>query len=191
MTKKLILIGDSLVYGYGVKFNEGWVYNLSNKLNLEVINKGINGDITASMLDRLYEDVLINNPDYIFLMGGTNDLIKGSPVSKIIKNINEMIIDCAKYTSNIILGIPPCIIKKMANKLFMPSPFYSYCEDSLPFLREELIKLCNHHSIQYIDFYTITSKNLHKEIYIDGIHLNFLGNNLLLENVLNFFNVLT
>lgn len=190
MSKKLILIGDSLVYGYGVNKNESWVYNLSKRTNLEVINKGINGDITSSMLDRLYEDVLINNPDCVFLMGGTNDLLKGYSINKIIQNINEMIIDCKNYTSEIIIGIPPCIKKEMANKLFMPSPFYSYCEKTLPELKEELIKLANVHSIKYIDFYTITSKNIHNDIYLDGIHLNFLGNNLLLEKALKILDAI-
>lgn len=183
MNKKLVLLGDSLTFGYGVNKKDSWAYNLSKHLPFEIINKGINGDTTSSMLDRFYEDVSSLNPDYVFVMGGSNDLLCGRTISSIIANIEEIIKD---YSSkNIIIGIPPCIIKKMAEKLFMPSSLYTYLETSLPLLRTELIDLCNTYSIKYIDFYSLTLNNIDKNIFIDGIHLNSLGNNLMLNEVLN------
>lgn len=77
----------------------------------------------------------------------------------------------------------------MANNLFIPSPFYSYCEESLPLLRQELINLCNKYSIKYIDFYNLTLNNLSKDIFIDGIHPNFLGNTLMCDEAFRVFNL--
>ena len=189
MDNIFVLIGDSLTFGYGVHKKDSWVYKLSEKLiDTKIINKGINGDTTPSILNRYYDDVISLNPSKVFLMGGTNDLLCGRSIKSIIDNIELMIKD--SKGREIILGIPPCIKKEMAEKLFLPSEFYSYCTENLPVLREELIKLCNSYSITYADFYSLTSSNLNKNIYLDGIHLNSLGNNLLLEELLKIMNLL-
>lgn len=181
MNKTFILIGDSLLSGYGVHIKESLLYNLSNTLNISVINKTINGETTPSMLNRFYTDVSLNTPDELFIMGGTNDLLCGRSVSSIVSNIEEMVKEsnCTTY-----IGIPPLIVKEMAENLFMPSTLYSYCEDSLPILRTELIKLCAEFSLNYVDFYLLSKNNLDNDIYIDGIHLNKLGHSLMLKEVL-------
>lgn len=177
MKDTLVLIGDSLTFGYGVPKKHSWVYNLSTELSINIINKGINGDTTPSMLSRFYSHVTTNNPDFIFIMGGTNDLLSGRTVDSIISNIEEMIKDSLGKT--IFLGIPPCIIEKMAQNLFMPSSFYTHCSNNLPVLRTKLIELCKKYSIKYVDFYALSINNLEKSIFLDGIHLNSLGNNLM------------
>lgn len=136
------------------------------------------------MLNRLYENLLKYKPEITFIMGGTNDLLCGRKVSNIIDNIEEMISDCKSNKSNVIIGIPPIIIKEMAEKLFMPSHLYDYCYISLPQLRTLLIDLCNKNNVPYIDFYTISINNLNKNIFIDGIHLNSLGNILIKDEAL-------
>lgn len=177
MEDTLVLIGDSLTFGYGVPRKDSWVYNLSIELPINIINKGINGDTTPSMLSRFYNHVTCNNPTFIFIMGGTNDLLSGRSISSIVNNIEEMVKESLNKT--IFIGIPPCIIEKMAQNLFMPSSFYTYCSNNLPILRNKLIDLCNKYSIKYIDFYTLSINNLEKSIFVDGIHLNSLGNNLM------------
>ena len=189
MSNKFIFIGDSLTFGYGVNTNECWITKLSNVIDLNVINKGINGDTTPSMLDRFYTDVISYNPKNIFLMGGTNDLLSARSIDSILENIEEMILDSKRINSNLYIGIPPYIIKEMASKLFMPSSYYSYCYNSLPILRNRLISLCNLYSIPYIDFYNLTLNNLNKDIYLDGIHLNFLGNTLMFQEALKILNI--
>jgi len=179
---KFILLGDSLTFGYGVPSKNSWANIISQKVNIQIINKGINGDTTPSMLSRFYTDVSSLNPDYVFIMGGTNDLLCGRSVSSIIDNIELMIKD--SKNSTVFIGIPPCIIEEMAQKLFMPSTLYKYCSSNLPNLREELIKLCKKYSINYIDFYSLTKNNLDKSIFLDGIHLNSLGNILMSEEIL-------
>ena len=189
MNNVFVLLGDSLTFGYGVPIKDSWAYKLSKKLtDIKVINKGINGDITPSMLNRYYDDVISLNPSKIFIMGGTNDLLCGRSVKSIVDNIELMIKD--SKDSEIILGIPPCIKKEMAEKLFLPSEFYSYCTENLPVLREELIKLCNSYSITYADFYSLTNSNIDNNIYVDGVHLNSPGNNLLLKELLKIMNLL-
>lgn len=104
MKNNFVFIGDSLTFGYGVHKNDSWVYRISKKLNYNIINKGINGDTTPSMLNRFYEDVIAENPSNIFIMGGTNDLLSGRNIYSIIDNIELMINDIVTNT-NIFIGI--------------------------------------------------------------------------------------
>lgn len=184
MSNNFIFIGDSLTFGYGINKNKSWIEKLtnisfikSNKFN--IINKGINGNTTTDMLNRFSEDVSSLNPNSIFIMGGTNDLLSNRSISLIIDNIEIMIKEGLLYTQNIYLGIPPYIIKKDAYKLFMPSLTYDYCENNLPILRENLIILSKKYNIKYIDFYTETKDK--NNIFIDGLHFNEDGHNLFLN----------
>lgn len=185
MKDNFVFIGDSLTFGYGVKKEDGFVYNLKKHLDFNIINKGLNGDITVSMLERFHRDVILNNPKCIFIMGGTNDLLLGRTVSSIVENICEMVGEALAKTQNVYIGIPPCIIPEKACALFSPSELYSYCNKSLPILREEFIKLSASKNIHYIDYYKITLENLNNNIYLDGIHLNSKGNKLMLITTLN------
>lgn len=189
MNNKFILLGDSLTFGYGVCKSNSWAYKLSLNCNYTVINKGINGDTTISMLDRFYTDVILNNPKKLFIMGGTNDLLCGKTVSSIIDNISIMINDAKGNNIETIIGIPPSIIKEKANILFMPSSYYNYCEDNLPLLKDALITLCNANNIKFIDLYSLTKKNINNDIFVDGIHLNKLGNELILKEILRLANI--
>lgn len=184
MISKILCIGDSLTYGYGLAKNKSWVSLLGNCLDIEVINKGINGDTTPSMLNRLYENLIKYKPSITFIMGGTNDLLCGRKISNIVDNIEEMILEALSNNSNVVIGIPPIIIQEMAEELFMPSQLYDYCFSSLPKLRTSLIKVCKKHHIKYIDFYNLSLRNIDKNIFIDGIHLNSLGNKLMKDEAL-------
>lgn len=184
-----IFIGDSLTFGYGVPKNKNWIelfknYILSSNIDISVINKGINGNTTTDMLNRFTEDVIMFDPNKIFIMGGSNDLLSNRPISSIISNIELMIIESLSKTKEIIIGIPPRIIKEDAYKLFMPSLTYDYCESNLPNLRNDLINLCKKYSIKYIDFYDLTLKAASNEIFIDGIHLNPRGQRLFFRELI-------
>lgn len=176
-----VFIGDSLTYGYGVSKSINWVENLKTFQPLKIINKGINGDTTTDMLNRFTEDVTFLKPIRIFIMGGTNDLLSNKSLSSILDNLELMIKEALGVTNNIIIGIPPIILKEDAYKLFSPSSTYDYCEKQLPLLRKSLIKLCNKHKVSYVDFYKATSAYSSENIFIDGIHLNAKGQSLLVN----------
>ncbi|GAB6169176.1 GDSL-type esterase/lipase family protein [Clostridium carnis] len=184
ISKNLVFIGDSLTFGYGVRKNENWVTKLENCLSNSIINKGINGNTSVDMLVRFNEDVLSYNPYLVFIMGGTNDLLSNRSVSSIIDNIRLMIKDLISINSKIVIGIPPTIIAKDAYNLFYPGDTYFYCEQNLVKLREELINICNNYNITYIDFYNVTLKNLANDIFLDGIHLNNTGQNILFSEAI-------
>ncbi|MBD7915144.1 GDSL family lipase [Clostridium sp. Sa3CUN1] len=183
MNNNFVLIGDSLTFGYGVSKSNSWVeglknYIISKNINYTIFNKGINGNTTTDMLNRFTEDVINLNPNKIFIMGGTNDLLSNRQVSSIVDNIELMIKESLSKTNDIIIGIPPRIIKEDAKRLFMPSLTYDYCEKNLENLKVALINLCNNYNVKFIDFYSLTLNN---NIYIDGIHFNNEGHKIFLE----------
>ncbi|WP_195988717.1 GDSL-type esterase/lipase family protein [Clostridium sp. D53t1_180928_C8] len=188
MSNKYVFLGDSLIYGYGVKPKDNWVYKLKTTYNLNICNKGVNGSTSTDMLVRFQRDVLDSFPNTLFLMAGTNDLLSNRNVSSIIANIDLMIKDALSNNIKVLIGIPPNIIPEMANTLFMRCDAYDYCKENLPLLRKEILNLCTKYSLKYIDFYSITENT--KEIsnlYLDGIHFKPLGQDLLLKAAKQLF----
>lgn len=185
MSKKtIVLLGDSLTYGYGVHKKESWAYKLNYIENLNVINKGVNGSTTTDMLNRFTKDVINLNPDIIFIMGGTNDVLSNKNLSFAINNIKLMIKEGLTITKNIIIGIPPTVYKTN-NSYFISFETYDYVFENLKKLRLNLINLCEELKVSYIDFFTETSlSEYYNDIFIDGVHLNALGNNLIYEKIL-------
>ena len=180
-----IFIGDSLTFGYGIKKEDCWVSKIKKSSDFNVINKGINGNTTTDMLVRFNKDVLSYNPTKAFIMGGTNDLLCNRHIISIVENIELMVRDLISNNIDCLVGIPPDIIIGDAYKFFMQSSTYDYCKTSLPILREKLVNLCNKYNCDYIDFYTLTNCNLNNNIYLDGIHLNTNGQNLMYEEFIN------
>jgi len=81
-----VLLGDSW-------FDEGSIYNqLGQKLpNATIINSGNGGDTTRDLLSRFDSHVTSNNPDYVWIISGTNDYWKGVPTAEFKSNLNRLI----------------------------------------------------------------------------------------------------
>ncbi|MCR1953018.1 GDSL-type esterase/lipase family protein [Clostridium sp. DSM 100503] len=176
-----VFIGDSLTYGYGVNKNNNWVESLNPFIPLDIINKGINGNTTTDMLNRFTEDVISYSPKKIFIMGGTNDFLSNRSLDSVLDNLELMLKEALTITKDVIIGIPPIIIKEDAYRLFMQSSTYDYCEKQLQLLGKSIIELCNKYTVTYVNFYSLTFKFSSNNIFIDGIHLNNNGQNLLLN----------
>ena len=50
---RLICIGDSLTFGYGVHLSQRWTRLCAQETGWELVNEGINGDTTGGMLARM------------------------------------------------------------------------------------------------------------------------------------------
>lgn len=76
----IVFLGNSIT-------EQGWWSLLLKRGDVE--NRGIGGDNTFGMIDRL-PDILKSKPRKIFLMAGINDLTGGQPVDTIVMNITRM-----------------------------------------------------------------------------------------------------
>ncbi len=103
---KIVCIGDSLTEGYMISEGSCWPSLLNKEANYEIINSGICGDTTAGMLARFQEMVIAHKPDYVIILGGTNDIWFDTPDSQIIGNILAMTRHAKHYKIKSIIGIP-------------------------------------------------------------------------------------
>jgi acyl-CoA thioesterase I len=93
---KIIAFGDSLTAGvqspspenptgrptpYGLFLEQ----LLSGKA--EVVVRGVSGELTGEMVMRLGREVIGLNPDYVVVLGGTNDLGWRAPMDEILRNL--------------------------------------------------------------------------------------------------------
>ena len=95
-SKKLLILGDSISAGYGLKESENWVQLLENSLRksgreLQVINSSISGDTTIGGLSRIESDLAEHKPNYVLVELGGNDALRGYPIKKIKSNLLKII----------------------------------------------------------------------------------------------------
>ena len=95
-SKKLLILGDSISAGYGLKESENWVQLLENSLRkagheLQIINSSISGDTTIGGLSRIESDLEEHKPNYVLIELGGNDALRGYPINKIKSNLLKII----------------------------------------------------------------------------------------------------
>lgn len=84
---KLVCLGDSQTFCFGLRKPEKWTTLLAESSGIEVVNAGVCGDTTGGMLSRLKNDVFDQNPDAILIMGGGNDFICGCDLATVQANL--------------------------------------------------------------------------------------------------------
>ena len=114
-TKKLLILGDSISAGYGLKESENWVQLLETSLKtsgkkLQIINSSISGDTTIGGLSRIESDLLEHKPNYVLIELGGNDALRGYPIEKIKSNLLKIVDISFRAEANPIImqiRIPP------------------------------------------------------------------------------------
>ena len=106
---KIICLGDSLTYGYGVPRQETWPALAEKKSGHTIINLGISGDTTAGMLARFNTEVLPQSPDAIVFMGGCNDIMTSGTAQAAKSNMAAIAHQSAARNIKPLLGTIPQI----------------------------------------------------------------------------------
>ena len=92
---RIIVLGDSLVSGFGVDRKNSFPRQLEFTLselskNIKVINAGVSGDTTTGGLSRI-EWVLEEKVDIVIIVLGSNDMLRGIPPEIVRNNLNSII----------------------------------------------------------------------------------------------------
>ncbi|MDR2716803.1 MAG: GDSL-type esterase/lipase family protein [Treponema sp.] len=93
----IVCLGDSLTSGAGVTVagkddkSKAWPAFLQNKVNIPVINAGVDGNTTAQGLARVKKDVLSKNPRIVIIVLGTNDYFQKVPLARTKNNLQKII----------------------------------------------------------------------------------------------------
>ena len=91
----VIVLGDSLVAGYGLLKNDGFINQLQNKINsnnikLNFVNGGVYGETSSGLMNRL-EWVLEEKFDGVIVSIGANDALRGINPKLTFQNINNIL----------------------------------------------------------------------------------------------------
>ncbi|WP_374479552.1 arylesterase [Zoogloea sp.] len=93
---KILVWGDSLSAGYGLRPQEAWPVLLGQKIGTaklpyEVVNGSISGETTAGGLSRLPAALQAHKPAIVIIELGANDGLRGLPVKAMSANLQGMI----------------------------------------------------------------------------------------------------
>lgn len=171
---KIACIGDSLTFGYGVEKDDNWVNILSKKCKENFINKGVPGNTTLEMKTRFVEDIILNSPTKVFILGGINDLFLKRDVDSVLYNISKMV-DLSKERGIIpVLLSPLNVNEKILEKQWFQDMDYEQVNKEISKLREMLRVYANTKKIDYIDLnsYLLEKINLQNHFLRDGIHVS-------------------
>ena len=69
---------------------QAYLHDHQSAVRVKVLNKGVNGDLTSGMLERFSRDVIDEAPDYVIVLGGTNDIGWGLDLAIIAHNLTSM-----------------------------------------------------------------------------------------------------
>jgi lysophospholipase L1-like esterase len=165
--KSIVFFGDSLT-----DFGQ-WNEELKRP---NVVNRGISGDTTTGLLDRLSE-IVKGKPNKLFIMIGVNDLIAGITPETIISNYEKIVgtIQTQSPNTNIYVQSILPVNEKMYHKNY-PSqrPVTNADIESLNSL---LKKLSHKKEVHYVNLHPSFVNNgmLIPEYTVDGVHLNGSG----------------
>lgn len=145
-------------------------------LDKTVINRGIYGDTTTGVLNRLNESVYSINPYKVFILIGTNDLDKTTDTPQVIGEriksiVNKIKLKCPN-TKIYIQSIYP------VNKTTKNSTIGKRNNESIIQINKILSNISNGQDIIYIDVYSkLIDKNgnLSLNYTIEGLHLTPKG----------------
>jgi len=176
--KTVVCLGDSLTFGYPYSPDDSWVAYVDNRCPLKMINAGINGNTMEEMNERYQRNVQRHCPDFLVILGGTNDAYNPE-------------ISCAET----IYYLEDIIKKAQQDNIIpvvaLPMPVLDhYASGKLERIRREEKELADRYGLYCLDFadaFTNTEGKVKEELYLDSVHPNKAGYEAMGELALSFF----
>lgn len=179
---KIICIGDSHTYSFGIARSQIWTKVAGDILKEEIINKGISGDTSSGMLSRFNKDVVEEKAEIVHIMGGTNDFIMECDLGVVRANIMALVHQAIYNGIMPVIGIPIKISPKNVREDWARFTDFNEVARKVDEYRKWILKFCETFNVKYIDYYDILPRvSLEKgiyQLYFDGLHLTKEGNQL-------------
>jgi lysophospholipase L1-like esterase len=158
--KDIIFLGNSITAG------TDWAKLLALP---QAKNRGISGDITFGVLERL-QDVIDNKPAKVFILIGINDISRNIPDSVILRNYKTMIARIRKGSKKTKIYFNTLL---PVNAAFEKFKNHYGKDEHILWLNDEIRKF-ETKNVRVIDLYpnfTDQDKHLRAELTKDGLHL--------------------
>ncbi len=163
----ILILGDSLSAGYGIKTQESWPVLIQEKLNtlelsFNIHNASISGQTSAEGAAQIKQLLALTQPKLVVLELGANDGLRGLAVQDMQHNLQTMITQSQLAGANVLLvGIrTPSNYGRRYGQMFSLS-FHNLAQQNgislVPFMLEPLTKI-------------ITNTNKSEYIQADGLH---------------------
>jgi lysophospholipase L1-like esterase len=172
-THNIVFVGDSLTEGG--EWSE--LFNNSN-----ILNRGINGDNTESVLNRI-SDIVDGHPKKIFIMIGINDLEHKLGVQETMNNYKKILSLIKETSPNTKIYVQSVLPNNKNIRALAVNT------SEIKKLNKGIENLSKHFDATYIDLFSKTvdnSGNLRDELTYDGIHLKAEGYFLWKKAIENF-----
>jgi len=147
---------------------------------LPIYNRGISGDKTTGVFNKLKEEVFDLEPKKVFLLVGTNDLGEPKPYEEVAEGIRKIVIAIKEKLPNVELylqSIFPVNEPDFAD--VVPRPTVGYRKnDQIRLTNQEIEKIAKEVNATYIDLYPKLANEkgrLHPDYSYDGLHLSAKG----------------
>jgi lysophospholipase L1-like esterase len=162
---KIIMLGNSITEG------GDWKKLLKDST---IINRGISGDVTFGVLNRI-DDIIQRQPSKVFLLLGINDLSRNTPNEIIIENLLAI-------ASKIKSGSPSTEI--FVQSILPTNDSFKNLNDNfrgkgshIMLINTQLKRMAERMKYTYIDLHTkfLGNEGMDVKYTNDGLHLNALG----------------
>jgi len=189
---RIVALGDSITKGTcsGVPEEETFRRLLQADLpqaagcGVEVVNAGVDGDITTTAIHRLKRDVLQHDPDYVTIMFGVNDAGYYRPATDSMADTPRVTAEDFRSNLDTIIravqeiGAKPVLVTPVPmNPSYAQRDFPAYVENGLNYLVDEYADIIRDLSsltgLPLIDVHKAFSADPDTEKLVpDGIHPN-------------------
>lgn len=160
---QMVLLGDSIteMFTYHELFDE-----FTKETGIKVYNRGIGGDTSDRILERLETNVFNIEPKIIVFMVGINDLTIGAPAQVVADNIEKVILAIKErlpQTDLILETLTPVRNRKKGSNSQV---------DELNKLLEPMAEKYNLKFLRTHDLLLADDNELRKDFTYDGLHIN-------------------
>lgn len=163
--------GDIIFLGNSITAGTDWSELL--RMN-NVRNRGISGDISFGVLERL-DEVTSGKPKKVFILIGINDIARDIPDSIILKNYGSIIQKIKRGSTATKIYFHTLL---PVNNEFTQFKNHYNRDEHILYVNAELKKIATGYGITLIDIYPhfLNAENkLDKKYTVDGLHLNVAG----------------
>lgn len=173
-TPTILVMGDSLGAGYGIKVQAGWVNLLSQRISAQgydyrVVNASVSGETSSGAKNRFPALLKTHQPAIVILEIGANDGLRGLPTTQMHDNLAAMIHSAkAQQASVLLVGIE------------MPP---NYGDIYLQSFKEVYSQLAKATHVRFVPFFLKDVALQENLMQADNIHPNEQGQPYLLETV--------
>ncbi len=177
---KLICVGDSITYGFGLKDLSGrWTDLTARETGHTLINCGVSGDTTGGMLARCQRQVFGQNADALLILGGINDISVLGEYRSVCANVIAMVRQAQAEGMTVILGLPlPIVPEALTAPIWEPNRDHHriarLCAEYAAWVR----LYAQSNGLALVDFRTPFLKpdgTVNGSLFLDGLHPNEEG----------------